>query len=301
MSIAYSILASGSSGNSVWVRGGGVEILVDCGLAARNLGRRLGEVGGDLRDVEAVVCTHAHIDHVAGAAVLARRHGLAVHATPATLSRIPGDPPRSSLRPLPLTGTVTIGGLSVHTLATLHDAPESVALVISDGQTRLGIATDLGQPTAALVRALSRVDGLVLEANHDLEMLVTGPYPEQLKRRIRSRVGHLSNQQSAELIGRLLHPGLQHLTLAHLSEQNNLPDKARRAVEPALGGSRVTLAVAEQHRPLAPVALGPGPEPLFDEDPGPEGSRARSRNRCTSEVAAAPAGNRQLSLSYWKP
>ena len=132
-------------------------------------------------------------------------------------------------------------------------------------------------------------------------MLVTGPYPAQLKRRIRSRVGHLSNEQSAELVRRLLHPGLQHLTLAHLSEQNNLPAKAVRAVEPALDGSRVTLAIAEQHRPLPPVALAAAPGSLFGEDCGPGEGRPRSRKRCPSEVAAEPARHRQLSLSYWKP
>ena len=288
MAIAFSMLASGSSGNSIWVRGGGVEILVDCGLSALAISRRLADAGGDLRDVEAVVCTHAHIDHVAGAAVLARRYDVDIHATRATLQRIPGRPPEERMRELPVSGTSRIGGLAIHSLPTQHDAPDSVALVISDGDTHLGIATDLGAPTAALVKALARVDGLVLESNHDVDMLASGPYPARLKRRILSRVGHLSNDQTAALLRQVIHPGLQHLTLAHLSEQNNAAEIARDGAESVVDGG-VAVAVARQHLVSAPVEL-------VANAGGQE-----TREGCTPEVANGARESAQLRLSYWNP
>jgi phosphoribosyl 1,2-cyclic phosphodiesterase len=292
MAIAFSMLASGSSGNSIWVRGGGVEILVDCGLSARAISRRIADAGGDLRDVEAVVCTHAHTDHVAGAAVLARRHDLDIYATRATLERIPNRPPEERMRELPVSGTTRIGGLSIHSLPTQHDAPDSVALVISDGDTHLGIATDLGVPTAELVKALARVDGLVLEANHDVDMLANGDYPAFLKRRISSRVGHLSNDQTAALLRQVMHPGLQHLTLAHLSEHNNAPDVARQAAESVLVEGNLTIDVARQHLVSAPVELVANVA---------TNSGQSTLEVCTPQVAGDAKATAQMRLSYWKP
>lgn len=257
MALEYCILASGSSGNCLWVRGGGVEILIDCGLSARRIADRLAAVGRDLRDVQAVICTHGHGDHVAGAAVLARRFGLDVHATAGTLRHVRGDPPPDRLRPVDVRGRFRIGGLEIRLAPTPHDAVGSCSVVVDDGETSLGVCTDLGRSTETIRRHLEGVDGLVLEMNHDLRMLLEGPYPEVLKRRIHGDLGHLSNDQAAELLADLLHPGLQHLSLAHLSEHNNLPELARDRAGAVLADAALSpvLAVASQHRPGEPVRL----------------------------------------------
>ncbi len=261
MAIAYCSIGSGSTGNAWWVSGGGVELLIDCGLSARSLARRLAAVGLDLGRVTAVVCTHGHGDHVAGAAVLARRHGLRIYGTPDTLSMIPGDPPPEQLCPLPEEGRVAIGGLAVATTPTLHDAPGSVALRLEDDETALGYATDLGFATRNIVRHLRGCDGVVVEFNHDEGMLLGGPYDERLKRRIYSEVGHLSNRQGAALLEEVLArtPGLQHVTLAHLSQENNRPEIARATAAEVLRRHRsaARLAVAAPDVPGTPVSLHP--------------------------------------------
>jgi len=260
MAISYCVLASGSGGNSAWLRGGGIEILVDCGLSARQIEHRLAAVGQSADHIHAIVCTHWHHDHVAGAAVLSRRHGIDLYATASTLRRIPGALSAERLHRLPSSGRVEIGGLKVSTTPTPHDAAGSVALCIADADTRVGVATDLGTPTPEIRRALAGVDGLILECNHDLDMLRDGPYPAMLKQRIRSRVGHLSNEQGARLAAELVHAGLQHLTLAHLSETNNTPGKAAGHVSSVLsrmGASWLELSVAGQHHPSEPVVLAP--------------------------------------------
>lgn len=257
MALTYCILASGSSGNCLWIQGGGVEILVDCGLSARRIEGRLADVGRDIRDVSAVICTHGHGDHVAGAAVLARRHGISIQGTAGTLRSIRGEPPPEALETVSSRSRYRIGGLEIRLCPTPHDAPGSVSVVVDDGETSLGILTDLGKPTENLVRHLSGLDGLVLEMNHDLDMLRDGPYPESLKRRIHGDLGHLSNEQGAELLGRLLHPDLQHLSLAHLSEENNDRSLARDVAARVLGeaGRSPLLVVAAQDRPGEPVSL----------------------------------------------
>ena len=261
MALEYCVLASGSRGNSVWVRGGGVELLVDCGLAARPLEARLASVGRSLAAVQAVFCTHGHGDHVGGAAVLARKLGLSIHGTRTTLRCIPHDPPAEALCLLPRTGEVRLGGLTIRTVPTPHDITGSCAVIVSDGETSLAVCTDLGHPTGPLVEALADLDGLILESNHDLAMLREGPYPAYLKKRIESKVGHLSNLQSGEMLLRLAHRDLQHVTLAHLSEQNNDPvlarDEAERVIARAVG--KPNLAVASQDVAGEPVRLRPRP------------------------------------------
>lgn len=261
MALYYTVLASGSRGNCTWVRGGGTAIVIDCGIATRVVGRRLADIGAELGEISAVVCTHGHSDHVGGVGGLARRSGAEVYATAPTFRRIPRCPPPDRLRRLPRRGVVRIGGLAVRTIPTLHDCPGSVAIVVSDHDSSLAVVTDLGQPTAALAEALERVDGLALEFNHDVDMLRRGPYPERLKRRIRSRVGHLSNAQSARLLAAVIGPQLQHLTLLHLSEHNNTPALALAAARAVIADRRSTpvVTVAEQHAATTPVALRPNP------------------------------------------
>jgi phosphoribosyl 1,2-cyclic phosphodiesterase len=255
VALDFCVLSSGSAGNCLWVRGGGVELLVDAGLPLRTIGARMEAVGQDVRAVSAVLCTHGHGDHVGGAAVVARRIGAQLIGTPSTLAAIPFGPPADRLQPIGARSSVRLGGLRVTAAPTPHDAPGSVCFVVDDGETSLGVVTDLGTHTRTLVDHLSGLDALVLETNHDVQRLEDGPYPARLKRRIRSDAGHLSNEQGARLLSRVLHPGLQHLVLAHLSEQNNEPALARAAIEPVIAGHALRLHVAQQHAPGDPVRL----------------------------------------------
>jgi len=260
MSLSYCILGSGSSGNCLWVKGGGTQVLVDCGLSARQIGVRLEEVGGRLEDIAAILCTHGHSDHIGGARVLARSCAFELWATAGTASFLPTSLPEERIHALPYGGTLRLHGLTVETVPTSHDCPQSVALRLSDGETSLGVVTDLGVATDAIVNAFKNLDGLLLEMNHDVPMLLEGPYPERLKKRITSKWGHLSNEQGAEMLRAVLHDGLQQLSLGHLSEQNNTEDLARAAAEAILeerGGKGPALAVVVQHKVGEPVTLTP--------------------------------------------
>ncbi|MGI5863910.1 MAG: MBL fold metallo-hydrolase [Myxococcales bacterium] len=257
MALTYCVLGSGSSGNCLWIRGGGVQLLVDCGLSARQVCARLEAVGGRIDEIQGVVVTHGHRDHVMGASVLSRRHGLDIYATRGARRFLPAGIPVERLRALPYPGNLSIGRLQVTSVATPHDSPESVALVVDDGDARLGIVTDLGGVPETMASTLAGVDGLVLEMNHDEQMLANGPYPPRLKRRIRGNYGHLSNLQGGELLRRLAHPGLQSVTLAHISEHNNTPELAREVAERVLAQApgRAALSIGEHHRPGEPIAL----------------------------------------------
>jgi phosphoribosyl 1,2-cyclic phosphodiesterase len=258
------VLSSGSGGNSLWVEAGGARVLVDAGLSLRETRRRCASMGLDLRDLTDVLLTHEHADHSFGAATIARKLGARVHATPGTLQALRDPPPRELCFPLPNDGVLLLGGgLHVRAIPVPHDAVEPVAYAFEervDGRcVRAALVTDLGCVPRALALALRGLDALVLEMNHDTRLLLEGPYPASLKRRVRSDVGHLSNAQAAQLVGKVLHPGLRHLVLAHLSEQNNTPAHARREAEAVLEvhGGRAAVHVAGQARPLAPIELHP--------------------------------------------
>jgi len=243
------VLASGSSGNALWVEQAGRALLLDCGVSVPELQRRLAQIGRDLSRLEAVFVTHDHGDHVGSSVALARRLGVPLFATRGThsiLKRLPLDLARTVEADVP----VEAAGCTVLPIATPHDGIESVAFRVSAGGRSLGLATDLGYPSRQVVDRLQGVHFLVAEHNHDLRMLIEGPYPQGLKDRIRGGHGHLSNEQGAELARHLVHEGLRHVVLAHLSETNNTPDLARRVFEQvnAQAPASLALAVAEQHR-----------------------------------------------------
>src|SRR5688572_445974 len=251
-------LGSGSSGNAVLVEAHDgqqrTRVLVDAGFSARDLESRL-EVAGVAPDqLDAILITHDHGDHTRGMGVFARRHGTPVHLTERTYAAC-----RDLFRGDERTRTYTaarpfqVGGLRVEPFLTAHDAADPVAIALVDVATgtRVGIATDLGRPTAGVRHALSACDFLVLEANHDEVMLRVGPYPRSVQARIASSHGHLSNQAAARFVGDLIHPRLAGVLLAHLSNECNAPALAAEVVGTALEQKRWRgwLGVAEQGAP----------------------------------------------------
>jgi len=258
-SVRLCVLASGSGGNCVWVDAGATRILIDAGLPLRETARRCKSAGFDVRDLTDVFLTHEHADHSHAAGILARRLGVRVHATRGTMRSL-RDPPPEELRLAVRAGVpVRLEGLTITPIALPHDAWEPVAYAVDDGATRAAVITDLGSVNRGIVRALQELDALVLEMNHDLRMLVEGPYPWSLKQRIRGDRGHLSNEQGARLLQEILHGGLRHLVLAHLSEHNNTESHARRAAERVLEkhGTCTRLCIGSQSRALDPVLLEP--------------------------------------------
>lgn len=197
--------------------------------------------------IDAIVVSHEHSDHIQGVGVLARRFDAAVFvnrpthaAAQKTLGRI------DRLVHFSCGSAFQVGGLCIHPFSTSHDASDPAGFTISRNGSKIGIATDLGIATALVKNHLAQCDALVLEANHDPKMLETGPYPWPLKQRIAGRSGHLSNADAGRLLQALIHPGLRHVILAHLSEQNNTPEIALSTVAEAVAGSHIELSVARQ-------------------------------------------------------
>ena len=224
-------------------------MLIDCGLAPEELERRLGNLGVAPSSLAAILVTHEHDDHAGHAYAFAAAHGIALcmtHGTRAALEEA-GKANRGA-RVTFIRGGLEfpVDGLSVRPFTVPHDAREPVQFVVSDGARRLGVLTDLGASTAHVEAMLSGIDALVLECNHDLDMLAGGDYPWALKQRISSRLGHLHNEASAELLAALDTSRLRHIIAAHLSQQNNTPDKARAALARALNCAPDWIGIADQ-------------------------------------------------------
>ncbi len=252
-----SVLASGSGGNCVYVEAEDVAVLIDCGLTVPALKRRLALLGRDLSRLKAVFVTHDHGDHVGSSVALARKFRVPLYATAGTQSILRRLPPGLA-RVVRGDEPVTFAPFEVFPITIPHDGLESVAFrVVHTASGRgLGVATDLGYVTRHVVNRLQGVHTLVVEHNHDERMLIEGPYPEALKRRILGARGHLSNEQGADLAAHLSHAGLQRVVLAHLSEINNTPELARLAYERANGvraGRELVVAHQMQATPLFPV------------------------------------------------
>ncbi len=229
------------------VESGGTRVLLDCGFGIRETVRRLAQRSVAPETLAAIVVTHEHSDHIGGVFKLACRYGVPVWLTHGTLSAAPEA--RAGVPELKIIDghtRYTLDDLEILPYPVPHDAREPVQYVFSDGDKRLGVLTDAGSLTPHLVSMLDACDALVLECNHDLEMLAASAYPPSLQRRISGRLGHLDNAAAASLLSQLDVSRLQHLVAAHLSEQNNRPELAVAALADAMGCEAGWVGVAGQ-------------------------------------------------------
>ncbi len=224
------LLASGSKGNSIYVESGGTRLLVDAGCSGREICQRLACIGVDPATLDAILVSHEHGDHVSGVGTLARRLKIPVMISYPTLAASRKLFSKTCLIEFESGYSFTFHDLHIDPFPITHDASDPVGFIIESNEGRVGVATDLGIATRLVKEKLKGCRALVVETNHDEEMLLNGPYPWHLKQRIRSRHGHLSNSESVELLEEILHEGLEGLFLAHLSEVNNDPQLPFTAV-----------------------------------------------------------------------
>lgn len=242
------VLASGSKGNAIYIGNGDTGLLLDAGLSAREIEARLAMRGLCPQDLTAILISHHHSDHVKGIGPMSRRYGLPVYTLPTTLENCK-------------TGNLqkvcyfekgqefAINSLKVRAFDTPHDAVDSVGFVIEAHGLKIGIATDLGVITNVVREYLRDCNLLVMEANHDVEMLLDGPYPWYLKQRIKSRSGHLSNNDCFGFLQEIMHDALEYVIFAHLSEANNTHEKVREVMQPLFEGDGIDFTVACQNYP----------------------------------------------------
>ncbi|MBW2471925.1 MAG: MBL fold metallo-hydrolase [Deltaproteobacteria bacterium] len=246
--LAICVLASGSKGNSIYISDGSTAILIDAGLSARELKHRIKSRGLNPGDLNAILVTHEHSDHIQAVSVLSRQLKLPVYLSRNIEKKVSRRNRLYEIRAFNSGSTFRIDNLAVQPFAVSHDATDPVGFTIGQNGSRIGVATDLGTVTAHVKENLKHCQLLILEANHDPHMLTNGPYPWYLKRRIQSSSGHLSNEQSKYLLMELQHEGLEHVILAHLSQTNNAPQKVLTEVSAALTRSKPRLTVASQDR-----------------------------------------------------
>lgn len=243
----FSLIGSGSKGNGTLIEHGQTRILVDCGFSLRDTEARLQRLGCEPGSLNAIVVTHEHGDHIRGVGLLARRYGVPVWATRGTVNGTqPGKVPQLNL--FDVHQSLAIGDLELQPFPVPHDAREPCQFLFSDGDRRLGLLTDTGCSTPYIHACLSDCDALILECNHDPQMLAEGPYPPSLKQRVGGDWGHLSNAQAAQILTEIDTGGLHYLVAAHLSDKNNSPALARDALAGALGCKPTEIDVACQEQ-----------------------------------------------------
>ncbi len=232
MSLEVCVLASGSSGNSVYVASGKTRILIDAGLSAKQVAVRLGQIGVVPESINGVCVSHEHGDHIAGIRVLQKRHGVPVYANAGTISGIMRQPKSDeiAIKVFQTGSPFEIGDITIEPFSVPHDAYEPVGFRLQAAGTAVGVVTDLGMVTALIREKLKGCHAIIVESNHDEDLLQEAPRPWPLKQRIRSRQGHLSNTGAAQLISECATDALEHVFLSHLSSDCNTPDTALRTV-----------------------------------------------------------------------
>ena len=245
--LRFKSLGSGSSGNATLVEALGLipfRLLIDCGLGIRQLSLRLGESGLMPEDIDAIFITHEHGDHIGCALNLALRYRIPVWMSQGTYLAI-GAPDFEGLLHIARDAeSIDLGGLQLMPFTVPHDAREPLQLSCTDGASKLGVLTDLGHATPHVIAHLKACNALLLECNHDIELLSHSVYPPFLKRRVGGQYGHLSNQAAAEIASAVMHSGLNHFVAAHLSAQNNRADLVQTALSIALGRRTSDILVA---------------------------------------------------------
>ena len=260
-------IASGSSGNCICVGSDNHHVLIDAGISGKRIENGLNEVDLKSQDMDGILVTHEHLDHIAGLGVMARRYGLPMYATAGTIEAIKNTPSVGKIDPelfheiVPQEDFV-IGDLTITPIHISHDAADPVAYRIKKENRTFAVVTDLGNYDDEIVQQLQGLDTLLLEANHDIHMLQVGAYPYPLKQRILGERGHLSNETSGQLLGQILHDGMQHILLGHLSKENNYDELAYETVrlEISLGdnpyrGNDFPIEVAKRDRPSSLIRL----------------------------------------------
>lgn len=251
-------LQSGSSGNCIYVESQGARLLFDAGLSAAQTEQRLAQYQRTARQADALFISHDHSDHVRCAGIYSRKFEVPLYVTEPTHAAswrvLPADS-KVDLRHFRSGETVRVGQVAVTTIQTPHDAADGVVFLVDDGRHRLGICTDFGHVFADLKNLVGSVDALFLESNYDEKMLADGPYPRRLKERISGPRGHISNREAAELVAQHASDRLQWLCLAHLSDQNNSPDKALAAHRDALG-KVLPIQVTSRYRATEVMEIG---------------------------------------------
>ena len=232
-------IASGSSGNCIYVGSEATHLLVDVGISGKRTESGLHELGLTGRDIDGILITHEHSDHISGLGVLARKYEIPIYATAGTIEAMRYDKSLGNLeeglfREVQEDKKLTIKDLTVNPMHISHDAAQPVGYRISYGNKKVAVCTDLGVYNDYTVECLKGMDALLLEANHDVNMLQVGPYPYYLKQRILGDRGHLSNENSGRLLCRILHDNLKTVLLGHLSKENNLPELAYESVRMAI-------------------------------------------------------------------
>ena len=235
------VLASGSSGNAIFIKKGSTSVLIDAGISAKRIKSGLAAVGSGIEDVDAVFLTHEHSDHVSGLTNLLKKHRLPIYATEGTWQALADKDKLPAECYRCLDAGLNIGAMKIEHFSILHDAAEPVGFNIFAGTTKCTVATDLGYVSESVKKALANSDIMILEANHDVDLLKDGSYPWFLKQRILSNRGHLSNNDAGWTLAKLPRKDNMHVFLAHLSKENNNPQVAHQTISGILSNEGITV------------------------------------------------------------
>ena len=258
-------IASGSSGNCIYVGHASTHLLIDAGISGKRIEQGLAEVGVEPQNLSGILVTHEHSDHIQGIGVLARKYGIPIYGTVETFCAMKkgktniGKVDDTLFQQVFPEECISIGEIKVTPFAVSHDAANPVAYVFEADGHKIGMATDLGVYTECTMERLKDSEILYLESNHDVNMLMVGSYPYYLKQRILGEHGHLSNDTAAELLCRLYHTGLKHVVLAHLSKENNYPELAYETVK-----AELLMKVGQENMPNLMVAPRDIPSGMFE-------------------------------------